>query len=97
MRTCVYIFLSVCVCGTVCMLRALSGAVVVVEGEGWREAAGPAGGSRCGTTELTGLGPFGRICANHNLSHFAGAPSVVWLWCMDREEKRERETLAYEK
>lgn len=93
-----YIFLSLCVCGTVCMLSALSGAVVVVEREGWREAAGPAGGSRCGTTELTGLGPSGRICANHNLSRFAAAPSVVWLCCMDRgKKKRERKTLGYEK
>lgn len=92
-RMCMYTFLSVCVCGTVCILSALSGAVVVVERGGWREAAGLAGGSRCGTTELTGLGPSGRMCANHNLFRFAAAPSVVWLWCMDREEKEKRERL----
>ncbi|KAK5908075.1 hypothetical protein CgunFtcFv8_016165 [Champsocephalus gunnari] len=77
------------------MLSALRGAVVVVE-EGWRKADGPAGGSRCGATELTGLGPSGRMCANHNLSRSAAAPSAVWLWCMDKEEG-ERETLSYGK
>lgn len=77
----------VCVC-VVYMLSALQG--VVVEEEGWRKAAGPAGVSRCGATELTGLGPSGRMCANHNLFCSAAAPSAVWLWCMGKEE---RETL----
>lgn len=74
------------VCACVMYARALQGAVVVVQEEGWREAAGPAGVSRCGATELTGLGPSGRMCANHNLLPSAAAPSVVWLWCMAREE-----------
>lgn len=78
---------SVCVCVWY-MLSALQG--VVVEEEGWRKAAGPAGVSRCGATELTGLGPSGRMCANHNLFRSAAAPSAVWLWCMGKEE---RETL----
>lgn len=42
-------------------------AAVVVRGKGWREFAGPAGGSRCGATELTGPGPSGRMNANPNL------------------------------
>lgn len=71
---------------------------MVVQEEGWREAAGPAGVSRCGATELTGLGPSGRMCANHNLFSSAAAPSAVWLWCMGREEReREGEALGYEK
>lgn len=80
------VYFPACVC-VVCMLSALQGTAVVVEEEGWREAAGPAGVSRCGATELTGLGPSGRMCANHNLSRSAAAPSVVWLWCMDREDR----------
>lgn len=79
--------MSVLVCACVMYARALRGAVVVVQEEGWREAAGPAGLSRCGATELTGLGPSGRMCANHNLLSSAAAPSVVWLWCMAREER----------
>lgn len=80
-----------CLCAcVVCMLSGLWGVVVV---EGWREAAGPAGASRCGATELTGLGPSGRMCANHNLSCFAAAPSVVWLWRMQRGRGTERERL----
>ena len=87
----VHFLVSARVC-VVCMLSALRGAVVVVvEEEGWREAASPAGGSRCGATELTGLGPSGRMCANHNLFCFAAAPSAVWLWYM------EGERLGYEK
>lgn len=90
---CAHVCVSACV---VCMLSALWGAVMVVEEEGWRETAGPAGGCRCGATELTVLGPSGRMCANHNLSRSAAAPSAVWLWCTDREQ-REREALWFMK
>lgn len=90
----------VCACSSFCLslhvgnacsdLSGVGGtAAVVVEGEGWREVAGPAGGSRCRATELTGLVFSGLMNANPNLHRLEAAHFLLRVCRQRRERKRD--------